>query len=44
MMTDGCMMEGMGAMMSVMGAGMLLVTLVLVGIGFGTGYAVAKRR
>jgi hypothetical protein len=44
MMTDGCMMDGMGAMMGVMGAGMLLVALVLVGIGFGVGYAVARRR
>jgi hypothetical protein len=44
MMIDGCMMGGIGSMMGVMGAGMLVFTVVLVGIGFGAGYAVARRR
>jgi hypothetical protein len=43
-MTDGCVMDGMGAMMGFMRAGMLVVALVLVGIGSGAGYTVAKRR
>jgi hypothetical protein len=43
-MTDGCVMDGMGAMMGFMRAGMLVVALVLVGIGSGVGYTVAKRR
>lgn len=44
MMNDGRMMDGMGAMMGGMGVGMILIALVLVGIGFAIGYAVAKRR
>ena len=44
MMGDRRMMDGMGSMMGMMGIGMLVVALVLVGIGFAIGYAVAKRR
>ena len=43
MMENG-MMDGMGGMMGFMGGGMLLVVVVLLGIGFAIGYAVAKRR
>lgn len=44
MMGDGRMMDGMGSMMGMMGVGMLVIALVLVGIGFAIGYAVAKRQ
>ena len=41
---NGCMMGGMEGMLGFMGLGMLLVTLVLVGIGSAIGYPVARHR